>query len=81
MLAATNGTSNKNDPDPSGKHVIYCDNFYTHHIILASSLKAITEGESRLIGKVRFLNVDVTNRHYLKTAIEQLKKTQEVHGY
>jgi hypothetical protein len=73
MLAATNGTSNKNDPDPSGKHVIFCDNFYTHHI-LASLLKAITEGEFHLIGKVRFLNVDVTNRHYLKTAIEQLKK-------
>jgi hypothetical protein len=38
-------------------------------------LKAITEGESRLIGTVQFSNVDATNRHYLKTAIEQLKES------
>jgi hypothetical protein len=32
----------KRYPDPSGEHVIFCDNFYTCHII-ASSLKDISE--------------------------------------
>jgi hypothetical protein len=61
-------------PDPSGNHVIFSDNFYTRHI-LASSLKAVTEGEYRLIGTVRFSNVETTNHHYLKTAIQQLKES------
>jgi hypothetical protein len=45
-------------PDPSGKRVIFCDNFYTHHT-LASSLKAITEEESLLIRMVWFSNVEI----------------------
>ncbi len=49
-------------------------------------MKAITEEESHLIGTVRFSNVDATNRHYLKTAIEQLKESPRgswllVHAY
>ena len=60
--------------DPSGRRVFFTDNFYTRHN-LAISLKAITDGECRLVGTVKFTNVDSTNRYYLFKAIEQLKNS------
>ncbi len=59
-------------PDPSGKHVFFTDNFYTRHR-LAQALKKITDGEARLIGTVKFTNVNAANRFHLKNAIELLK--------
>lgn len=62
-------------PDPSGKRIFFSDNFYTRHI-LASSLKKITDGEARLIGTVKFTNVDATNRKYLSNAIVEMKDAE-----
>ncbi len=50
----------------------FCDNFYTRHTI-GKALNAFTDGESRVIGTVKFTNVDATNRHYLSKAIELMK--------
>lgn len=58
-------------PDPSGKRIFFTDNFYTRHN-LAHSLKVITDGEARMIGTVRFSNVDCTNRYFLQKAIEDI---------
>jgi len=46
--------------DPSGKRVFFCDNFYTRHN-LASVLKQMTNGEARMIGTVKFTNIDWIN--------------------
>jgi hypothetical protein len=43
----------------------------THTI--GKALNAFTDGESRVIGTVKFTNVDATNRHYLSKAIELMK--------
>ena len=59
-------------PDPSGKRLFFCDNFYTRHV-LAKCLKRMTDGEARVIGTVKFTNVDATNRFFLTQAIQQLK--------
>ena len=58
--------------DPFGKHIFFCANFCTRHM-LASVVKKMTNGEARIIGTVRFTNVDATNWHHLKKAIKQLK--------
>ena len=55
-----------------GKRYFFCDNFYTRHTI-GKALNAFTDGESRVIGTVKFTNVDATNRHYLSKAIELMK--------
>ena len=59
-------------PDPSGKRVFFTDNFYTHHT-LAKELQAITDNEAKLIGTLKFTNVDATNRRYLSEAIAMMK--------
>jgi hypothetical protein len=46
--------------DPNNKRVIFCDNFYTRHTLVAL-LKKITDGETQLIGKCQFNNVNATN--------------------
>lgn len=59
-------------PDPSGKRVFFTDNFYTRHT-LAKELQGITDNEARLIGTVKFTNVDATNRKHLSEAMSMLK--------
>jgi hypothetical protein len=56
-------------PDPSGRRIFFTDNFYTCHQ-LAHALKVMTNGEAKMIGTVRFSNVDCTNRFYLQQAID-----------
>ncbi len=58
--------------DPSGKRVFFTYNFYARHR-LAQALKKITDGEARLVGTVKFTNVDATNSFHLKNAIELMK--------
>ena len=47
-------------PDPNGKRLLFVDNFYTRHL-LAQELKRITDGKVRVIGTVKFTNIDATN--------------------
>jgi hypothetical protein len=61
-------------PTPSSKRYFFSNKFYTRHT-LAQALKKITDGEARLMGSVRFTNVDATNRFHLKNAIEALKNS------
>jgi hypothetical protein len=56
-------------PDPSGRRIFFTDNFYTRHQ-LAYALKVMMDGEARMIGTVRFSNVNCTNRFYLQQAID-----------
>ena len=46
--------------EPSGKQRFFCNNFYMHHA-LALLLKQFTDNEARLIGTVKFTNVDAIN--------------------
>ena len=59
-------------PQPNGKRIFFTDNFYTRHT-LAKVLKDITDGEARLIGTVKYTNVDATNRTYLVEGIASMK--------
>ena len=61
--------------DPSGRRILFTDNFYTRHS-LADELKSITDGEVRIIGTVKFTNVDGTNRPHLRKAIEDMKDAE-----
>ena len=65
----------KTNPDPSGRRIFFTDNFYTRHA-LASELKTVTDGEARLIGTVKFSNVDGTNREHLKDTINEMKDAE-----
>jgi hypothetical protein len=47
-----------------GKWYFFLDNFYTRHTI-AESLQKFTDNKAHLIGTVKFINVDATNRCYL----------------
>ena len=55
----------------SGKR-LFSDKYYTRHV-LAKCLKNMTDGEARIIGMVKYTNVDSTNRFHLTEAIRQLK--------
>jgi len=61
----------QNFPDPSGRRVFFVDNFYTRHQ-LAHAVKVMKDGESRMIGTVRFTNIDCTNHFYVQKAIDLL---------
>ena len=50
----------------------FSDKYYTRHV-LAKCLKNMTDGEARIIGMVKYTNVDSTNRFHLTEAIRQLK--------
>jgi hypothetical protein len=58
--------------NPKRKRIFFCDNFYTRHT-LAAILNKFTDEESRLIGTVKFTNVDSTNRYHLSKGVEMLK--------
>ena len=45
----------------TSKRVFFIDNFYTRHT-LASVLKHVTDEKGRVIGTIKFTNVDGTNR-------------------
>jgi hypothetical protein len=64
-------TANKKQPN-GGKRYFFSDNYYTRHT-LASKLSQFTDGESFLIGTVKFPNIDATNRYYVSQAVEKLK--------
>jgi len=58
---------------PNGlKRYFFTDNFYTRHVV-ASTLKKFTDDAARIIGTVKFTNVDGTNRYHLSKAMEMLK--------
>lgn len=48
------------------------DNFYTRHF-LSCQLDRLSDGECKVLGSVRFSNIDSVNRAALKEAIESLK--------
>jgi len=50
----------QNFPDPSGRRFFFTDHFYTCHQ-LAHAVKMMTDGEAKMIGTVRFTNIDCTN--------------------
>ena len=58
--------------DPSGSRVSFMDNFYTRHT-LAQGLKQMTDGEAKIIGTVKFTNLDSTNRRYVAEGVTKLK--------
>ena len=58
--------------DPSGSRVFFMDNFYTRHT-LAQGLKQMTDGEAKIIGTVKFTNIDSTNRRYVAEGVTKLK--------
>jgi len=59
-------------PENGQKRYFFCDNYYTRHV-LAEKLKVFCDDGARMIGTVKFTNVDATNRYYLSQAIEKLK--------
>jgi hypothetical protein len=67
-----NRTANKACIRPIREKSIFCDNFYIRHT-LARELKRITDGEARLCGTVKFINVDATNRQHLTQGILLMK--------
>jgi hypothetical protein len=69
------GLQTKRLRDPSGRRVFFTDNFYTRHN-LAMVLSEFTDGEGKLIGTVKYTNVDATNRYYLFKAMEQMKDAE-----
>jgi hypothetical protein len=54
------------------KRYFFTDNYYTRHIV-ATTLKKFTDNEARIIGTVKFTNVDGTNRYHLSKAMELMK--------
>ena len=62
----------KKSQDPSGNRYFFMDNYYTCHI-LAKKIKDLTDGEARVIGTVKFINIDATNRIGVQEGLELLK--------
>jgi hypothetical protein len=62
----------KKKPDPSGKRVMYMDNFYTRHR-LGQVLKKMTDGEVRITGTCRTNLVNKVNLVGVKKAIAALE--------
>jgi hypothetical protein len=70
------GHQTKTHKQPDGKkRVFFTDNFYTQHN-LAATLQKFTDGESKMIGTVKFTNVDGANQHHLSKAMELMKDAQ-----
>ena len=57
---------------PSGKRVVFMDNFYTRHP-LAQTIEKLTSDEIKVIGTMKLSNVDKINKQQLQNA----KKTLE----
>ncbi len=58
---------------PNGRNRnVFCDNFYTRHS-LAAALGKFTDGEAKIVGTVKFTNLDATNRYRVSQGIEWLK--------
>lgn len=69
----------KRQADPSRKRVIVMDNFYTRHV-LAKQCSRLSDGEIKIIGTVRFNNIDGPNRPYVKQAMEELRSDSVCKG-
>ena len=61
----------KSYKDPSGERLVVMDNFHTRHP-LARQLANATDGEMKVLGTVRFNNIDKLNRPLVKQAVERL---------
>ena len=57
--------------------MFFCDNYYIPYN-LAMTLKQFPNSEAKLIGTVKFTNVDSTNHYYLSQAVAKLKDAE--HG-
>ncbi len=57
--------------DANERRTLVMDNFYTRHV-LARQLKILSDEDIRIIGTVRFNNVDAVNRPHLKEALSQI---------
>ena len=66
------GTSDKGIQVNLWETNFFSDNYYTWHV-LAKCLKSMTDGKARVIGTVKYTNIDATNHFYLTKAIQQLK--------
>ncbi len=60
---------------PTGKRVVFADNFYTRHT-MAKKLMEITDGEIRMTETIKMNNGDAINRVRLKEAIMQMKDAE-----
>ena len=61
--------------DPSGKRLIVTDNFYTRHV-LARHTEILSDGEIKMIGTVKFNNIDGINHPLVKEAIEKIQNCE-----
>jgi len=63
----------KKRPDPSGKRVVFMDNFYTRHD-LGETLKTMTDGEVRITGTCRMNFIRQVNSIGVRKALALLEK-------
>ena len=61
--------------DPSGKRLIVTDNFYTRHV-LAKQTEILSDGEIKMIGTVKFINIGGINRTLVKEAMEKIQNRE-----
>ena len=61
--------------DPSGTRYYFMDNYYTRHN-LAGVVKSLTDGESRIIGTVKYTNIDTTDRVCVSHAMNVMKEAE-----
>ena len=61
--------------DPSGKRLIVTDNFYTRHV-LAKQKEILSDGEIKMIGTIKFNNIDGLNRKLVKLAIDKVQDSE-----
>ena len=57
---------------PSGKRIVFMDNFYTRHP-LARKIKQLTNNEIKVIGTVKLNSLDTYNKTNVVKAIEMMK--------
>ena len=62
----------KMSQSPSGKRVVFMDNFYTRHP-LARKIKQLTNNEIKVIGTVKLNSLDAYNKKNITEAIERMK--------
>jgi hypothetical protein len=76
-LGVNDGTADKIAKASSwSKVMFFSDNFYTRPS-LATTLANFADGKAGMIGTIKFINVDGTNRYYLAKAMEIMKDVEK----
>jgi hypothetical protein len=63
--------------DTSGKKIIVTDNFFTRHV-LEKQEEILTDGEIKMIGTVKFINIDGISHPLVKEAMEKIQNCEKV---